>query len=87
VPDGLLTNCPRAQASVMHLSLNSGVKDSLTNKLQAARASLARGSSNAARGQLTTFINELHALVLSRRLEDAEADVLISAAQAIINGI
>lgn len=68
-------------------TLNTGQKNSLISKLEAAQRSLAGGNGNAARGQLNAFINEVQAIERSRRLDAATADSLITQVQGIINGI
>ena len=58
---------------------------SLTAKLAAALAALEGGNTGAAVNQLGAFINEVGALVRSRRLSEAEGASLIAAAQAVLD--
>jgi YVTN family beta-propeller protein len=68
---------------VAGLTLNSGQINSLLSKLAAVQASLARGNTTAALNELSAFINEIHALELSGRLDSETASSLVNAAQAI----
>jgi DNA/RNA endonuclease G (NUC1) len=69
-----------AQAIVDQLlasrALNRGNANSLSAKLDAASASLRRGQTTAAVKQLDALLDELEAMVRSRRLSAAEADPL-----------
>ena len=65
-------------------SLRSGTKTSLTSKLDAALASLARQNSHVAANQLRAFIHEVQALQRSGRLDDTTASRWIAAAERII---
>ena len=62
-------------------SLRAGSKNSLTSKLNAALASLARQNSRAAANQLRAFIHEVEAMQRSGRLDDATASRWIAAAE------
>ncbi|MBI2833263.1 MAG: Ig-like domain-containing protein [Acidobacteria bacterium] len=63
---------------------SQGERSSLTAKLEAAGASLARGNRTAAANQLNAFINEVRALQRSGRLGAAEGDFLAARAQSIV---
>ena len=64
-------------------SLNDGEKSSLTVKLNAASASLARGDTKTANNQLNAFLNELQALVNSGRLSSGDAAALRNSVHAV----
>jgi PKD repeat protein len=64
--------------------LNGGAANSLNAKLRAAGASLDRGNTTAAAGQINAFINEVQAAVQSGRLSQAQGDALIAAARRIL---
>jgi len=63
---------------------NGGTANSLNAKLRAASASLDRGNTEAATGQLGAFINEVEAMVQSGRLTQAQGNALIAAARLIL---
>jgi len=65
------------------LSLNAGEKNSLVSKLNAASASIGGGNTIAACNQLEAYINQVNALIQSKRLDTTTANMLISEAQAI----
>jgi DNA/RNA endonuclease G (NUC1)/PKD repeat protein len=67
--------------------VSGGAANSLDAKLRAASASLDRGNTAAATGQLGAFINEVRAMVQSGRLSQANGDALIAAAQRILDSI
>lgn len=70
-------------SSIQGLPLNAGQKNSLIGKLNAASASIDKGKLTAACNQLNAFMNEVNALVQSKRLNAATANMLISEAQGI----
>jgi large repetitive protein len=67
--------------------VSGGAANSLDAKLRAASASLDRGNTAAATGQLGAFINEVQAMVQSGRLTPAQGDALVAAAQRILDSI
>jgi hypothetical protein len=66
--------------------IDATMANSLKSKLEAALASLERGNENSARGQLNAFINQVEAQ-RGKKISDAAADALISAAQAVLDGL
>lgn len=64
--------------------IGSGPASSVTGKLTNAQASVARGNARAAANQLNAAINEIEALVRSRRLDEATGAALVADLQAII---
>jgi len=64
-------------------SLNDGQKNSLTAKLNAASASLARGDTKPANNQLNAFLNEVQAMVNSGRLSSGDAAALRNSVHAV----
>lgn len=64
-------------------SLNDGQKNSLTAKLNAASASLARGDTKPANSQLNAFLNEIQALVNSGRISSGDAAALRNSIHAV----
>lgn len=89
------TPTPNAQTQIANLvstvndllPLNSGEKNSLISKLNAASASVDRSNSNSACGQMNAFINEVNALIRSSRLTPATGNDLVSQAQSIKTSI
>ena len=71
-------------ATVQSLGLDKGTTNSLIAKLTAARRSLEKGNTTAAKGQLTAFINQVSAL-RGKKIPAPAADNLIAQAQAILN--
>ncbi|HEU4561366.1 MAG TPA: DNA/RNA non-specific endonuclease, partial [Longimicrobium sp.] len=71
------------QAQV-NAAANGGTANSMNAKLRAASASLDRGNTTAAAGQLNAFINEVEATVQSGRMSQAQGDALIAAARTIL---
>jgi hypothetical protein len=70
---------------VSHGVLNAGNGNALTAKLNAAAASFDRGDTTAAVNQLNAFINQLIALLNSKKLSAAQAQPLLDAAyQAVV---
>jgi dipeptidyl aminopeptidase/acylaminoacyl peptidase len=67
--------------------LHHGVATALDEKLDAADALLVQGYERAAANTLRAFINQLDALVRSRRLSPSLAQILIDAAKAAISRI
>jgi DNA/RNA endonuclease G (NUC1)/PKD repeat protein len=67
--------------------VSGGTASSLNAKLASASASLDRGNTASATGQLSAFINEVRALVQSGRLAQAQGDALVAAAQRILDSI
>jgi DNA/RNA endonuclease G (NUC1) len=68
-------------------SLSRGNGNSLSAKLRAAGASLARGQAHTAVNQLNAFVNEVEAMAASGRLSAVDAATLTAAAQRIIQSI
>ena len=68
-------------------SLNSGQKNSLIAKLNAAAASAGRGDANAADNQLDAFLNELRADQSTGKVSDSDAAALSSAVHAVKGAI
>jgi hypothetical protein len=64
-------------------SLNDGQKNSLTAKLNAASASLARGDTKPANNQLNAFLNELQADLTTGRISSGDAAALRNSVHAI----
>ena len=64
-------------------ALNDGQKNSLTAKLNAASASLARGDTKPANNQLNAFLNELQAMVNSGRISSGDAASLRNSIHAV----
>jgi hypothetical protein len=73
-------------AQVQSLGLPKGTENSLLAKLNAAAASLNRGNTGSARGQLGAFINEVSAQK-GKKIPVAAADALIASAQQILAGL
>jgi hypothetical protein len=71
-------------ADVQSLELTKGTENSLLAKLNAAKRSLEKGNTTAAKRQLTAFIKQVSALS-GGKIEEADADDLIAQAQAIID--
>jgi hypothetical protein len=69
---------------VEKLNLHGGTEKSLTKKLENAIKSLEKGEIEAAIGKLNAFINEVEAQ-RGKKIDEADADALIAAAQAIID--
>jgi DNA/RNA endonuclease G (NUC1)/PKD repeat protein len=67
--------------------VSGGAANSLGAKLRAAGASLDRGNTASATGQLGAFIEEVRAMVQSGRLSQANGDALIAAARRILDSI
>jgi PKD repeat protein len=67
--------------------VSGGTASSMEAKLRSASASIDRGNTAAANGQLGAFINEVNALVQSGRLTAAQGAALTAAAQTILNSI
>ncbi|HET9528955.1 MAG TPA: hypothetical protein VFQ92_01285, partial [Blastocatellia bacterium] len=65
--------------------LNPGQGNALNAKLRAAIQQIDRGNFVAARNQLNAFINQVNALVMSRRLTPAHGDHLKGAANAVLS--
>ena len=68
-------------------SISRGNGNSLSAKLRAAEASLARGQGHTAANQLNAFINEVEAMAASGRLSATDAATLTAAAQRVIRSI
>lgn len=64
---------------------SQGERVSLVTKLIGALAAVDRGQENTAANNLGAFINEVEAMERSGRIPSADADALITAAQAIID--
>ena len=64
---------------------SQGERVSLVTKLIGALAAVDRGHENTAANNLGAFINEVEAMERSGRISSAEADALITAAQAIVD--
>jgi hypothetical protein len=64
---------------------SQGERVSLVTKLIGTLESLERGHENTATNNLGAFINEVEALERSGRIPSADAEALITAAQAIID--
>jgi hypothetical protein len=71
---------------VQNFQLPAGISTSLLAKLRAAAASLARANTNAARGQLTAFINEVSAQ-RGKALTPAQADTLTALGQTVLSSL
>ncbi|HYC51475.1 MAG TPA: DNA/RNA non-specific endonuclease [Gemmatimonadaceae bacterium] len=84
VEAGMQDEFALADALVSSGALSSGNGNSLRSKLEAAAASVERGNSVAAVNQLQALLNELDAMVRSRRLTDAEAAPLRAAVAAFV---
>ncbi|HEX5733161.1 MAG TPA: right-handed parallel beta-helix repeat-containing protein [Blastocatellia bacterium] len=67
--------------------LNHGQGNALTSKLRAALQQLERGNTRAAANQINAFINQVDALVRSRRLSPQQGQALIDAAMNILGQI
>ena len=67
--------------------LNAGQGNALTSKLRAALQQLERGNTQAAANQINAFINQVEALIRSRRLTPQQGQALIDAATNIISQI
>jgi VCBS repeat-containing protein len=76
---------PQVQALVESGVLNGGQGNSLISKLAGAQGQLDQGNVNAGVNKLGAFINEVKALVKSRRLTSQQGQNLIEAAEAAIN--
>jgi DNA/RNA endonuclease G (NUC1) len=74
----------QGHALVDQLALNQGNANSLKAKLNAAEASFAAGNNGAGINQLEALLNELEAMVRSRRLTDADAAALRALIAVII---
>jgi hypothetical protein len=70
-------------AQVQSLGLPRGTENSLLAKLNAAQASVNRGNTGSAKGQLGAFINEVSAQ-RGKKIAASAADALIANAQQII---
>lgn len=77
----------KVQALVAQGVLNRGQGNALIVKLEAALRKLDRGSTNTAINQLQAFINQVEAFVRSKRLTAAQGQMLIDAANAVIDQI
>ena len=74
----------KISAYVQGLSgLNSGQKNSLSAKLDAASASYARGDTKTAGNQLNAFLNELAAYTKTQKISPADADNLSADVRAV----
>jgi hypothetical protein len=73
-------------AQVQSLGLKKGTENSLLAKLNAALASVNRGNTESARGQLGAFINEVSAQS-GKKIPAEHAAALIAAAQRIIGDL
>jgi hypothetical protein len=71
---------------VQSLGLQKGTENSLLAKLNAALASVNRGNTESARGQLGAFINEVSAQS-DKKIPAQQAAALIAAAQLIIGNL
>jgi hypothetical protein len=65
-------------------ALNAGNANAILGKLDAAQRLIARGQTTAARNLLSALLNDVSALVASRRLTEAQAQPLVAAIQAAI---
>jgi predicted outer membrane repeat protein len=72
-------------AQIAALNLTAGVKNSLTNKLQAADQSLEGSNTTAGLNQLDAFIHQIDALVNSDRLGELTADALIGTVDDLVS--
>ena len=94
VTEGQLV-CPSPQARLTQsvsfiqglTQLNQGEQNSPIVKLNAALTSIDGGNQAAACGQLGAFINEVEALVRSKRLDQATGDILIGEARGITTAL
>jgi hypothetical protein len=68
-------------------AVNQGNANALLVKLAAAQIAQAADDTAGERGALTAFINQTQAFVRTHKLTSAQGTVLISAAQAILNGL
>ncbi len=68
-------------------TLNSGEGNSLTSRLDAAVKQLDRGNGGAAINQIQAFINQVNALIMSKRVTPEEGQLLIGAASVMIGQI
>ncbi|HET7229157.1 MAG TPA: PKD domain-containing protein [Longimicrobium sp.] len=68
-------------------AVSGGTANSMNAKLRAASASLDRGNTASATGQLNAFINEVQATVQSGRLSQAAGDALVAAARRILDSM
>jgi hypothetical protein len=59
----------------------------VNGKLSSAQASIARGNRTAAANQLNAAINEIQALVKSKRLDASTAATLVAGLQQILIGL
>jgi hypothetical protein len=66
--------------------LTSSEGPALTAKLNAAAQSIDRGNTNAAKGELGAFINQMNALINSHRVTQAQGQSLINLANILIAG-
>lgn len=65
-------------------AINKGQANSLVKKLQNAIGMIYAGKTNGAIGKLGAFINEVNALVNSRRLTGTQGSALINAAKSVV---
>ena len=69
------------------LGLDAGAGGALTSKLNAALAQIIAGNTTPAKNQLGAFVNQVRALVRSRRLTDGQAQPLIDAANTLAGSL
>ena len=72
------------EALVAQGVLNAGQGNALSSKLRAALQQLERGNARAAANQINAFINQVDALIRSRRLSPQQGQLLIDAAMNIL---
>jgi len=77
----------QASAMIEELGLNAGNANSLRLKLDAAQNQLRDGNSIAATNQLNALLNEVNALIQSRRITSADANALTTMVNRIIRSI
>ncbi len=69
---------------ITHAALNKGQGNALTTKLDGALAKLDRGNTKAAANQLRAFVNQVQAFRKSKKLTTSQAQLLIDAANRVI---
>lgn len=88
VPAQTANGCPSVidalTSAIGALDIGNGDKQALLTSLRAVQASVARGNTIAARGQVGAFINKLQALKRSGRISAVVAAELIAQAQLLL---
>jgi hypothetical protein len=74
----------QVEALVADGTLNAGQANSLLKKLENAEKKIGQGQPAVALNMIDAFLNEVAALVRSRRLTQAQADVLVEYANGLI---